>query len=129
MNNSMLFDIVSPEPESAVFEAPDLQIAALTMFLLTNGQYGADCMESDLYVPVFLAGGALEWWRSQFDGTIEGAVVARAAEVADALESLHCRDCETLQPVDSTLKERASEIALLLRQKYAKPLARHVTAR
>jgi len=84
----MLYDILNPSDPMS-FRAPDLQIAALSMFLLSNGKFGADCREGGGEdVPVFLFGGAQAWWDEKFDTSIDDTIIRRAGEVADALDSI-----------------------------------------
>lgn len=86
----MLYAIINPS-DDLTFEAPDLEVAALSIFLLSNGQYGADCQEDgvrDADVPIFLMGGAQAWWGARFTQSIEEAIKARAADIATALDSL-----------------------------------------
>lgn len=84
----MLYDIINPS-DCVTFRAPDLQVAALSMFLLSEGKFGADCREGDgENVPIFLMGGAMEWWDGKFDEKIDNAIVRRAGEIADALDSV-----------------------------------------
>lgn len=91
----MLYDIINPS-DSMTFRAPDLQVAALSMFLLSEGKFGADCREDGgENVPIFALGGAQAWWDSKFDEPIDAAIIRRAGEVADALDSLVYGDWST----------------------------------
>jgi hypothetical protein len=100
----MLYDIINPS-DSATFYAPDLQVAALSMFLLSNGQFGADAIDTDKEnnVPTFLMGGAIEWWDARFEISIADALGQRASDVADALSSVALGDVSERVNFDSGL--------------------------
>lgn len=84
----MLYNIINPS-DPMTFRAPDLQIAALSMFLLSEGKFGADSLEDGGEdVPIFITGGAQAWWGERFDETIDAAIMRRADAIADALDSL-----------------------------------------
>ncbi len=83
------YEIINPS-DAYTFQAPDLQVAALTIFLLSTS-FGAKCVShpgDDEDVPIFLFGGADSWWEATFpDISMEKAVEMRARDVADALSS------------------------------------------
>lgn len=85
----MLYNLINPT-DSVTFNAADTQIAALTVLLLSNGKFGADCIdgsEADEDVPIFLKGGALAWWAERYDQPIDKVAVARMPELVSALRS------------------------------------------
>lgn len=116
----MLYDLVNPS-DTVSFRAPDRQVAALAVFLLSNGQYGADCHETEVKgdqdVPIFLLGGARSWWHGLWEKSIEETARERAEEVAAALEtaayvSTAARgDFEAESAACATEAERAAFIA------------------
>lgn len=110
----MLYDIINPS-DAATFHAPDQQIAALTMFLLSNGTFGADAVGADGEdnVPIFVMGGALEWWDTHFDLSIPDTIAKRSSELADALDSIILGSAQARKSYDekcSSLQE-GDEIA------------------
>lgn len=83
----LTYTIVNPS-DAMTFKAPDLEVAALAMFVISNGAYGADPVDGvSEAVPIFLTGGALQWWREHFDHSIDDGIMARATDIADALQS------------------------------------------
>jgi len=83
-----LYEIINPS-DPYTFEAPDRETATLVIFLLST-KFAAKCIsdpgdEED--VPMFLLGGATEWWNAHFDPDIQARLKLRAKDVSDALRS------------------------------------------
>jgi hypothetical protein len=83
-----LYEIINPS-DPYTFQAPDQEVATLTIFLLSTS-FAATCLnkpgpEED--VPLFLLGGATEWWNERFDPDMKGRLEARARDVVAALRS------------------------------------------
>jgi len=87
--NKMLFDLINMS-DKYTFVADDLEIAALTTCLLGSGQYGADQLDGDAKVPIFLLGGSDEWFTAKFGRNLEQSLNALKASPAliDCLESV-----------------------------------------
>lgn len=83
----MIYRLINPSDEYT-FEAKDRETAALTVFLLGT-QYGAtDKSDSeDKNVPVFLLGGAREWYEETFGRTPDEGFEELKEFVSDALNS------------------------------------------
>lgn len=82
------YKIINPS-DPYTFLAPDLEVAALVIFLLST-KFGAECLDhpgDEEDVPIFLLGGAQEWWDQHFDPDMKARLAARAREVATALRS------------------------------------------
>lgn len=107
----MLYDIINPS-DTMSFRAPDLQVAALSMFLLSDGKFGADCREGGGEdVPIFLLGGAQAWWDEKFDTSIDETIIRRAVDVADALDSIVYGDWGSRPHFEQQLKAFEDEQA------------------
>ncbi len=66
-----------------------MEVAALVTFFLGEGSYGADQIDGDLRVPVFLLGGSNEWIKETFGkDTADFIGGADPNQMADALDSL-----------------------------------------
>lgn len=85
----MLYELINPSDETH-FEAPDLLIATLVTFVLGHGRYAAEPQEEGAEkVPLFLLGGADEWWSERFpDEPMEGAADRHSERVAAALRTV-----------------------------------------
>lgn len=66
----MLFEVINPS-DPYLFEAPELEIAALAVCLVGNGRYAAQEVDGEANVPLFLLGGHDEWFQAQFGRTFE----------------------------------------------------------
>lgn len=87
---TITYDLINPTAD-CTFEAPDLQIAALAVLILSNGFYGATPVAPEMSherVPIFLTGGALAWWNETFPETMQDVIDARHLELITALESV-----------------------------------------
>ncbi len=119
----MKFNLINPS-DPYTFEAPDLEIAAVAVCLLGNGQYLADALGDDAdkgnNVPAFLFGGHDEWFASRFGAGFE-AVTDRCMEGhAEILAA--CLASVTLgRPERSSLNDiggRAKYLAKAIREQY-----------
>ena len=83
----MEYELINPS-DPYTFVAADLEVAALTVFLLSH-TYGAESKDGEETVPIFILGGSpRDWYKTQFGRTPDEGLKARYAEVADALESV-----------------------------------------
>lgn len=88
----MKYEITNPS-DPVFMQAPDLEIAAIAVVLLGEGKYGAEATDGvSPSVPIFLLGGADEWFtetlgRSIVD-TIGSVKATRMDALAAALESV-----------------------------------------
>lgn len=69
------------------FIADDLETAALVVFSLTTA-YGARTRDGKSVVPIFILGGAEEWYQKQFGRSVEEGVEAKVTQIAWALGSM-----------------------------------------
>lgn len=87
-----IYAIVNPL-DPYTFLAPDRQIAAIVIFLLSP-IYGAKCLShpgADEDIPVFALGSARQWWAHTFPGDdMEKVINARAREISESLSSILC---------------------------------------
>jgi hypothetical protein len=84
------YSIINPS-DPYTFLAPDRQIAAIVIFLLSPS-YGAKCLShpgSNEDVPLFPFGGSRQWWAHAFPGSdMEKIINTRAHEISEALSSI-----------------------------------------
>jgi hypothetical protein len=84
------YEVINPS-DPYTFQAPDRQIATLTIFVLST-KFAATCVshpgdEED--VPLFLLGGWKEWWEDTFpEEDLQATFEKRSDEVVEALESM-----------------------------------------
>lgn len=82
----MEYALINPS-DPYTFLAPDLEVAALVVFLLGT-MYGAKSKDEKNTVQIFMFGGAKEWYQSEFKRTPDEGLEKRRTEVADALASM-----------------------------------------
>lgn len=101
----MVYEVSSPG-EQYTFETDDFEVAALTMFSLGN-LYGAVCgteSEDDIMsIPVFVFGGASEWYQKQFGRSSDEGHKEKGEAVAEALDSIVLGDFDDRQEYNSAL--------------------------
>ena len=83
-----LWDLSNPS-DPITFYGEDLEIVALAVVMVGDGQYGADTIpESEKCVPIFLFGGCREWWLKNFNKepqeSLEKADKCAIAEILDS---------------------------------------------
>jgi len=89
----MQFEIVNPS-DAYTIKADDLQVAAVAVCLLGNGQYMLKGLDEDKgqEVPFFFFGGADEWFTEKFGMSYEDTATQtfknRSDSLARALESV-----------------------------------------
>ncbi len=84
----MIYEIVNPHM-ACTFQAPDLEVAALTMGILSNNRFGAEPQDlSQDDVPPFNMGGAAQWWKKKFGTNSERRMQVRKQDVICALQSI-----------------------------------------
>lgn len=119
----MKFNLINPS-DPYTFEAPDLEIAAVAVCLLGNGQYLADALGDDAdngnNVPAFLFGGHDEWFTARFGAGFE-LVTDRCLKGHPAILAA-CLESVTLgRPERSSLNNiggRARDLAKAIREQY-----------
>ncbi len=80
----MLFDLINPS-DSYTFQADTLECAAIATLLLGTGQYGARQLDGKEEVPIFLLGGAEQWFTDKFGRSIEDSLKLHKGERAEEL--------------------------------------------
>lgn len=81
----MEYELKNPS-DPYTFLAVDLEVAALVVFSIST-LYGAEPKEGEGDVPIFLFGGAVEWYQESFGRTPDEGLVARKQEVSESLDS------------------------------------------
>ena len=84
-NQLIQYQLINPS-DPYTFLTPDLETAALTVFCLGT-MYGAEPQGKGENVPVFLFGGAEEWYEEKFGRRPEEGIKEKWEEVANALLS------------------------------------------
>lgn len=82
---SMEYKLINPS-DPYTFIADDLETASLVVLLLGTA-YGAEPKGGGENVPIFLFGGALEWYTDHFKRTPDDGMGEKKEAVADALAS------------------------------------------
>lgn len=82
---SMEYELINPS-DPYTFVADDLEIAALVVFSLGTA-YGAEPKDGGEKVPIFLFGGALDWYVESFGRTPDDGMKARKSALSSAFSS------------------------------------------
>lgn len=82
----MEYELKNPS-DPYTFLAADFEVATLTVFSIST-LYGAEAKEGGESVPIFLFGGAREWYIEQFGRTPDEGKEAKKEELATALSSM-----------------------------------------
>lgn len=82
----MEYELKNPS-DPYTFLAEDLEVAALTVFSIST-LYGAEAKEGGESVPIFLFGGAKEWYLERFGRTLDDGRKAKREELVSALSSM-----------------------------------------
>lgn len=98
---SMEYELINPS-DPYTFIADDLEIAALVIFTFGTA-YGAKPKDGGEDVPIFLFGGALEWYKGKFGRTPDEGVKAKQSALADALSSMMFGDFEDRRRYEAAL--------------------------
>ena len=98
----MEYELINPS-DPYTFIASDLEVAALVVFSIST-LYGAESKDRDGNVPVFIFGGAKEWYQESFGRTPDDGMEARKNEVAEALDSFMYGHFEDRRRYESALQ-------------------------
>lgn len=82
----MIYEVINPS-DCCTFESPSHEVAALVVFLLGHGAYAGSCHDGP-EVPIFLLGGAEEWYLETFGRSVSDGLGTLKTETAEALRSL-----------------------------------------
>lgn len=82
----MEYNLANPS-DPYTFVADDLETAALVVFSISS-LYGAEAKEGGDTVPVFIFGGAEEWYVEQFGRCYADGLKAKRKQVVEALRSM-----------------------------------------
>lgn len=82
----MEYELINPS-DPYTFIADDLETAALVVFALSPA-YGAKNKDGEVAVPVFVFGGADEWYSEQFGRNTVDGFNAKKKQLAAALNSM-----------------------------------------
>lgn len=119
----MRFEIINPS-DPYVMEACDLEVAAVAICLLGEGQYSLKGLAGDAGtdVPFFMLGGVDAWFTEKFgrnfQDTVNRVVSDRVAELAAALDSVTLARGERSSLND--IGRQAAEMAQVLRERAGK---------
>jgi hypothetical protein len=86
----MLYEIVNPS-DPYVMEADDRAVACAAGLILGEGAYALKAegaSGADLALPIFIFGGAVEWFNETFPTPLESFVPANSKAIAAALETV-----------------------------------------
>lgn len=103
------YELINPS-DPYTFLAKTKESAALTVFLLGT-MYGASPKEDNekKRIPVFLFGGAEEWYQEEFGRSTEAGLKAEKQNVADALLSFMYGHFEDRRRYEAALKAITDE--------------------
>ena len=82
----MEYELINPS-DKYTFIAADYETATLTVFCL-GPAYGAKPKDDGEDVPIFLFGGAVEWYKDKFGHTPDDGLDEKGQALADALASM-----------------------------------------
>ena len=88
----MEYELINPS-DPYTFIAADYETAALTVFCL-GPAYGARPKDGGEEVPIFIFGGAVDWYKEKFLHTPDDGLDEKGQAVADALASMMLGDFE-----------------------------------
>ncbi len=97
----MEYKLVNPS-DPYTFIADDLETAALGVFSISTF-YGATNKEGEVEVPVFIIGGAEEWYIEQFGRSSYDGLKVKKKQVAEALNSVVLGDFEDRRRYEAAL--------------------------
>lgn len=97
----MEYELINPS-DKYTFIAEDFETAALTVFCL-GVAYGAKPKDNGEDVPIFLFGGAVEWYAEKFGRSPDDGLAANGKAVADALLSFMLGDFEDRRRYEAAL--------------------------
>ena len=81
----MQYELINPS-DPYTFIAKNKEVAALTVFSIST-MYGAESQDEKEEIPVFIMGGAREWYQEQFGRTPDEGLEAEKENVARSLSS------------------------------------------
>ena len=81
----MLYKLINPS-DPYIFEAENKEIAAITVFLISTN-YGANSEDDSEEIPLFIFGGAREWYVEQFGRTPEEGIEEYRDKIIKSLDS------------------------------------------
>lgn len=97
----MEYELINPS-DPYTFYADDLETAALVVFALSTS-YGAEAKEGGESVPVFIFGGAEEWYAERFGRTPVDGLEAKREQLAAALGSMMLGNFEDRRRYEAAL--------------------------
>lgn len=97
----MKYKLVNPS-DPYTFEADNDETAALVIFMLSTA-YGAHTESGETRVPIFIFGGAEEWYKEKFGRNVEEGIAAKRKQVAEALNSMQLGNFEDRRMYEAAL--------------------------
>lgn len=98
---NMEYELINPS-DPYIFIAADYETAVLTIFLLGLA-YGAEPKDGGENVPIFLFGGAVEWYTKKFGHNPDDGLAMKKEAVTEALESMLLGDFEDRRRYNAAL--------------------------
>ena len=99
----MEYELINPS-DGYTFIAKDLEVAALTVFLL-GAAYGAQEKNGNIVVPIFLFGGdPVDWYQKLFNRTPDEGLVERRLDVSESLASMMLGSFEDRRRYEAALE-------------------------
>lgn len=98
----MEYELINPS-DPYTFIASSNEVAALVVFLLSTS-YGAKAKDGSFEVPIFMFGGAAEWYQEKFGHSTDVGLSENKEEVANALESMMYGSFKDRKRYQSALK-------------------------
>lgn len=80
------YELINPS-DPYTFLADDFETAALVVFALGTG-YGARSQDGGEEVPIFIFGGAAEWYAEKFGRDPDAGITAKMTQLSEALGSM-----------------------------------------
>lgn len=97
----MEYKLANPS-DPYTFAADDLETAALVVFMLSTA-YGANTKNGEVAVPIFIFGGADEWYAEQFGRNVEEGITAKKEQLIAALKSMTLGNFEDRRRYEAAL--------------------------
>ena len=83
----MIYELVNPS-DKYTLESATLEPAAIACLFLGEGMYALTDEAGQQAVPIFIGGGAEEWYAEKFGRALNDGIKANMLDVAECLESL-----------------------------------------
>lgn len=103
-----LWEIVNPS-DPYTLACDDYEVVALAGLMLGKGHYAMCEIDGEREVPLFLFGGAEEWFSQTFGHTLSDSLKAKSRNVAEALDSVMIGRPESRRAYETALAHIPTE--------------------